>query len=102
MNSFEWTPEGKRFLDNVERINGENQVPLGDLFSPEFMRENSSVQSFEELIQVGGFKCETAEDFNKIPDDAWEKAVKAHTRFENWEDMQKEAGADWIKKQLNS
>ena len=102
MNGFEWTSEGKRFLENVEKVSGENRVPLYDLFSPEFMRENSSVQSFEDLIQVGGFKCETTEDFENIPEDEWEEAIKAHTRFASWEEMQKEAGAEWIKKQLNS
>lgn len=102
MNSFEWTPEGKRLLNNVEKIGGENQVPLDELFSPGFMHANSSVQSFEELIQVGGFKCETAEDFKNIPDDEWDGAIKKYTQFESWEAMQKAAGADWVKKQLNS
>ena len=102
MSGFEWTPEGKRLLDNVEKIGGENQVPLNDLFSPGFMRANSSVQSFEELIDVCGFKGETAEDFENIPDNEWDKAIKKYTEFESWGEMQKAAGAEWIKKQLNS
>lgn len=102
MNSFELTPEGKRFLDNVEKVSGENQVPLDELFTPDFMQAKSSVQSFEELISAGGFECQTAEDFKNIPDDEWEKAIKKYTQFDSWEGMQEAAAAEWFKKKINS
>lgn len=101
MSDFKWTPEGKRLLDNVDRINGENKVPLSELFSQEFMRANSSVQSFEELIDVSSFQVETAEDFKNIPDDDWDKVINKYTQFNSWEEMQKAAAEKWIKKQLH-
>lgn len=81
-------------------LDGQHSVSFAELFSPSFMSRNSTVKSFEELLERGGYQIETPADFEAIPDADWDAVVARHTRFSTWEEMSRAAGAEWLKTQL--
>lgn len=83
-------------LANVQKLDGENEVPLVEVFSAEFMRQHTRVGTFEQLKEAGGFG---GMDLAAIPDEAWEATVRAHTSFSSWSEMLEQAGAAWTLKQ---
>ncbi len=90
----------KKLAENARKLDGTQQVPLLDLFNPEFMSTHTSSPDFLSFCELGGFKAETAEDFKAIPDEPWEAHVQSQTDFDSWVDMQKAAGTEFVKAQL--
>jgi hypothetical protein len=84
----------------AEALNGEHQVSFSELFNASFMHRHTSFESLEVLIEAGGFKVETMDDFKAIPDQKWDQHIAKTTKFSNWQEMMNEAGSEWGKKQL--
>lgn len=96
--------EFQKKLEDLERkaeaLHGEHKVSFAELFNVSFMRRYTNFDSMEALIEAGGFKVEMADDFKAIPDQEWDKHIAKTTRFANWQEMMKQASAEWAKKQL--
>ena len=90
----------KRLQENLEQIGGTHNVPLLELLSPPFMSKHTDYSTFEAMLEASPFKVETAEDFKAIPDEEWEVYVRKATRFDSWQEMQKEAGVEWLRANL--
>jgi hypothetical protein len=94
----------QRKLKDLERrtkdLHGQHSVPLGELFPPAFMRQNTDFGSIDEMFEASGFKVETEEDFSRIPDDEWNRFIALRTRFESWDEMMKAGGEAWAAKRL--
>lgn len=96
--------ELKRKLKDLERrakaLEGENQVPLSELLTTDFLRRNTQFQTLEELFKASGFSVLSQEDFEKIPDAEWNAFIAKHTRFSNWNQMLEAAVKEWTARQL--
>ena len=90
----------KQLRKNAEGIDGENEVRVDELFDVAFMNKYTQCASFDELVTSGGYNVTTPEEFQAIPDDEWDKHIRAKTRFNSWQEMLNQAGADWTLKQL--
>lgn len=97
---FEWTREGKQFLDGIQRLDRTSKVPLAEMMTPEFVSTHSRFSDFEEFIASSPFEPKTAEDFLAIPDEAWDAYVAEATDFEGWQQMASVAGRDWLIRKL--
>jgi len=86
----------KQLEKNVEELSQKNQVSFAELFPPSFMQKNTSFSSMDELIKAGGFKVESQEDFESIPEAEFDKHIAANSKFKNWEDMLNEAYSQYI------
>lgn len=86
-------------LDNLANLG--DRISFPDMFPPQFMVQHSNFGTIEELFEKSGFKVESAEDFEAIPDNEWETFITQNTNFNSWEDMQKTAGNSLIKRTLN-
>lgn len=90
-------------LDNLRKkaqsLQGERQVPLIELLNSQFMAKHTSVNSFSEFLELGGFEA-TVEGFEAIPDDVFERHVITHSDFGSWSDMQEAALTDYVKSKL--
>ena len=84
----------------AERLDGEHSVSLNDLFHDEFILRNTDFDSIEAMVQASGFKVETSEDFEAIPDEQWDIFVRERTRFTSWEEMKGAAVQEWAARQL--
>jgi hypothetical protein len=66
----------------------------------DFISSCSQYSSLEELIDASGFKVESKEDFEAIPDDEWEEFIQSNTSHESWLEMQKAAVLAYTKASL--
>lgn len=64
------------------------------------MRKYTSFSSLDELLDAGGFKVESEEDFEAIPDIEFDRHIEARTKFKNWDDMLSQAVTDYTSKKL--
>lgn len=76
------------------------KVSFDVLFNKSFMRKYTSFTSFDELLAAGGFIVNSEEDFEAIPDDVFDKHIKATTKFKTWEAMLSEASSQYAAKKL--
>lgn len=83
---------------NLQELDGTHRVPAHELFHDGFMREHTRFSSFQEMLDQSGFKVETDEDLEAIPDDVWELHVQTHTNFPSWDEMQGVAAEEWTMK----
>ena len=84
----------------AERLDGEHSVTLSELFPDEFMLRNTEFSTIDELFASSGFKIESEEDFESIPEDRLEIYISEHTRFKSWNEMKTAAANEWAKNQL--
>jgi len=93
----------ENLAENLGKHANENENPVTmvsfkDLFTPSFMAKYTQFANFSELLIFGEFNVNSLEDFMALLDDKFDAFVKQTTQFENWEEMQKTAVADYVKK----
>ncbi len=57
------------------------------LFSNTFLLKYSEVDTVDALIELGGFKVTSQDEFFAIPDDEWDAVINVHTEFASWQEM---------------
>jgi hypothetical protein len=90
----------EELADRAQELDGENQVPLVELFNPNFMREYTDFESLEEFFEESPWTVESQEDLDEIPDDPFNKYVNEYTVFSDQDEMMGEAGEEWTADQL--
>ena len=90
----------KKLAKNAKDMDGTSQVKLSDLMTSEFISICSDYTDLDNLFSESGFKIESKEDFEAIPDNDWEEFIVNNTSFYSWEEMQKSAMTAYVKKQL--
>ncbi len=90
----------KKLGDNAKKLDGTHSILISDLLTTQFLSKCSQFRTAEELFEASGFKVETMEDFKAIPDEAWDNFIRSSTKYFNWAEMMKAAGAEWTKTQL--
>lgn len=77
-------------------LDGEHTISFEEMFPPNFMKNYTDFDSIGDMMDESGFSVETSEDFEKIPDDDWDKFVSNRTRFSTWSTMLDKATKQWI------
>lgn len=90
----------KKLQKNMNDLSNTQAVPLTEIMNESFIAACSKFSSLEELIEASGFKVESKEDFEAIPNDEWEAFICSNTSYESWLEMQQCAGAEFTKAQL--
>lgn len=85
---------------NAERLHGTHQVPLTDLFNDEFLLQQSDFATLSALFEATGFKLDTQEDFDQVPEAAWDEFVRRKTRFNSWQEMYSAATKEWMTREM--
>jgi len=65
------------------------------------MRRCTDFPTIQAMADASGFKIESKEDFEAIPDVEWDVFVRARTRFQTWQDMQSKASEEYVVRRLN-
>lgn len=84
----------------AKELDGQHEVPFSELFPASFMQKHSAFESFDELLEAGGFVVNSPEDFEAIPDDEFDRHIARVTDFDDWESMMEQASADYVERQL--
>lgn len=90
----------KQMEKGAKELSKTSHVSFEELFPVSFMRKYTSFSSMDELLDAGGFKVESQEDFEAIPDIEFDKHIRENTRFKSWEDMLGEATSQYAAKKL--
>lgn len=72
--------------DKLDSVEGTHSVSFPELFNEQFMQKYTTHHSIDAMFTASGFEIDSKEDFEKIPDDAWEKFVTSTTSFSSWLD----------------
>ena len=75
-----------------------SMVSFNDLFTPTFMTTYTDFANFNELLKVGKYNVNSLEEFMALLDKEFDGFIKKTTRFQDWEEMQSTALADYLKK----
>lgn len=54
--------------NQAEEAEGTHSVSISELLTPEFLASCSAFSSIEELFEASGFKIESTNDFEAVPD----------------------------------
>lgn len=90
----------KHMQKGARELERTKQVSFNELFTVQFMKKYTSFSTIDELLATGGFKAETQEDFEAIPDAELDKHIAATTKFKSWKDMLDEATTQYVTKKL--
>lgn len=85
---------------NLERVNGENGVPMRELFPDSFMRTHTEFGSIGDLFDRSPWEIDSGGDFKQIPESEFDDYIVANTGFNSWEAMLTAAAREWIARQL--
>ena len=72
----------------VQELEKTEEVSFSELFDQDFMRENTTFASIEEMFEKSGFKIDSPQDFEAVPSNSWDEYVRSNTEFDDWEQMQ--------------
>lgn len=87
----------KRFEDFGD---GEHAIPFAEIFPPDFMKRYTSFKNIDEMLKASGYRIEGADDFDAIPETAWDSFVGQRTKFASWDEMKGRAGEEWTTRKL--
>ena len=73
---------------------------MTELLTPSFLAGCTLFNSADELFEKSGYKIESQEDFNAIPDEPWDEFIRNNTSFSSWKEMLEAATAAWAKGKL--
>lgn len=79
----------------------ENEIPLEEMFTPEFMGLYTEFQNIEQFFEASPWEVNSEEDFEEIPEEEFDQYVSEHTDFPNWGVMQETAGKRYLENQLS-
>ena len=90
----------KKMEKGARELSETKQVSFGELFTASFMRKYTPFSSLDDFLTAGGFKAESQEDFEAIPDSELDKYIATTTNFNSWDDMLGEATTQYVSKKL--
>jgi len=88
------------FQKKAKEMEGTNSISFQELFTPEFLRKYTSFISLNEMFEKSEFTINSQEDFEKIPEGAWDKFISANSKFNLWKEMLDVAGKEWVARRL--
>jgi|GEM_PF-2063916 len=86
--------------EKAKELDGEQEVPIEQLISAEFLSSCSRFNSFSELLEASGFEGKSKEDFKAIPDDEWDQFIDENTSYQSWAEMLQSAVEKWYRNKL--
>ncbi|WP_414842153.1 hypothetical protein [Enterococcus saccharolyticus] len=84
----------------AEELNGTHEVPLYELFTDNFISENSKFSTAEEFFSTDDIDFDNQEAFEALPDEVIDKYISENTDFDTWSDMLTSAGKQYALKKL--
>jgi hypothetical protein len=76
------------------------KVSIPELFSDDFMQENSKYLNIHEFQRDGNFVMDTEEDIEKIDEEQLDSFIRKNTKFDSWKEMYTSAATIQVQKKL--
>jgi hypothetical protein len=85
---------------NVEELDGKNNVPLSELLTNSYLKKNTKFKSLDELFDTYKLDMDEIEIEKLIETNEWNNYVKMNTKFKSWTDMLEDASGEWVKNKI--
>lgn len=89
----------KKIQKSAENLDA-SRVTFEKLFTKSFMIKYTNYSSIDELFEAGNFIINSQEDFDNLSDSKLDLHISQNTKFNTFQDMLDEAGAEYTLKQL--
>lgn len=89
-----------KLAKSAKGLDGTHTVSMTDILTSNFISEHTRFANANELFEASGFKCDSQEDFEAIPEDELDKFIQSESSFGSWKDMLGAAGRAWTIKKL--
>lgn len=89
-----------QLVKKSKELEGEHEVPLDQILTDDFISKHTKFQNADEMFQASGFKMDTVEDWEAIPEDEWDVFIKSISSFADWEAMYGQASEDYLVSKL--
>lgn len=86
--------------ENAQSVSGTHEYSFKEVFSDEFMIENTNFSTIDEFLLSSPEKISNAEEFEKADESILDIFVSEQTKFDNWKDMMSSAAQILIMKKL--
>lgn len=83
---------------NAEKLNGNHKYDTNEIFTPSFMRRNTSYSSFDSFLK--DCNIHTQAEFDACSNSDFDKKVREKTKFSNYQDMLNAAMPDFVNRKL--
>lgn len=90
----------EKLSSNAKKLGGTHK--FSDILTDQFIRKNTRFFSLEDMFTQSGFKADSKEDLEAIPDTEWEQFIANNTKFTKWKDMLKSAVGEFATKKLTT
>ena len=85
---------------NINDLKQNEGPTIKEILSDEFLQEHTSFQNFNELFEKAGFKADTQEEIDAIPQDKIDNFIKENTKFDDFNMMYSTAILIYTQKHL--
>ncbi len=92
--------EFKKLKSNNKKLQNTTQVSFSDLFSIDFMKNNTNFDNINDFFYYFNIKVNNQVEFNLLDEALLDEAVNRFTDFNSWEEMVDEANLKYIEKKL--
>jgi hypothetical protein len=89
-----------KLAKNVKELDGPHSIPLTELLTANFISKHTRFSDANEMFSACGFKYETQEDFEAIPEAEFDKFIQTESTFATWHEMLGAAYQEQVKKKL--
>lgn len=84
----------------AKELDGKSEVKIVNLFTNTFITKHTNSTDLEDFFSKSGFKINSKEDFESIPDEEWSTFISKNSNFNNWEEMLQSATMEYAKHKL--
>ena len=85
-----------KLSENLKNIEAEQTVPLTDILTDSFIQKKTPFLNLTDLFDKAGFKVETNEDLEAIPDEIIDKFIQANSEYKSFQEMLGSAGKEYM------
>jgi len=78
----------RKMGDRIQALEGEHTFTHDELFTPEFMSEHTSFESFDAFLEHSPWDVESDDDFERLSETSeFDAYVNESSPFSSWEEM---------------
>lgn len=97
--SAEQTAE--ELVDHLEEISQQTSSTQQEMFTDEWMAENTDFDSIEAFLSAGPWDVAPEDGPWDVPTEALDAHAAAHSPFDSWAEMSQAAGEAWLDETLD-
>lgn len=90
----------KKLTNNAKALQGSGGVSLTEILNDSFIQSNTPFNDLNELFEKGGFKFETLEEFEAIPDEDLNAFIASISEYATFQEMVNAARVAFMRSKL--